>query len=181
MQIEELLAAKDFRLQKLAGKQLYFVPADKRARAHMDRLWSELTGAPDGAPLALEVKGRSLAVPQASMGVARFTFAELCEAPLGTLDYLALAHMFHTVFIDGIPVFSRARRDVVRRFVNLVDTLYDARVGLVASAAAEPAQLFAEVGEGLLTARTVSRLIEMRSEGYLGGRMERVSARAPAP
>ena len=88
-------------------------------------LWSELTGARRARRVTLDVKGRNADVPQASMGVARFTFAELCEQPLGTLDYLALARQFHTVLIDGIPVLKPAQRDVARRFVNLVDTLYD--------------------------------------------------------
>ena len=109
MGLEELLAAKDFRLDKLAGKPLYFTPADARAKAEMDRLWGELTGNHPGAPTHLEVKGRKLRVPLASMGVARFAFADLCEAPLGANDFLHIAHAFHTVLIDAIPV-ARARR-----------------------------------------------------------------------
>jgi cell division protein ZapE len=174
MDIEELLAAKDFRLEKLAGKPLYFTPADAAARAEMDLRWAELTGGQHGAPLALEVKGRRLTVPLAAMGVARFAFAELCEAPLGTLDYLALAHKFHTVMIDEIPVLAPARRDVARRFVNLIDTLYDARVGLIVSAAAEPAGLHPSGDVHFLFERTASRLIEMRSQGYLAARNERL-------
>ncbi len=104
MEVEELLAAKDFRLEKLADKPLYFTPVDTEAKAQMDRLWADLTGHSQGAPLSLEIKGRKLTVPLAAMGVARFSFAQLCEQPLGTLDYLALAHKFHTLFIDGIPV-----------------------------------------------------------------------------
>jgi cell division protein ZapE len=180
MEVVELLAAKDFRLEKLAGKPLYFTPADALARAGMDQRWAELTGNHPGAPLVLEAKGRKLAVPLASMGVARFTFAELCEQPLGTLDYLALAHKFHTVMIDGIPVLAPARRDVARRFVNLIDTLYDSRVGLVASAAAEPDGLYPAGDIHFLFERTASRLIEMRSESYLAARSERLGAPAPA-
>jgi cell division protein ZapE len=180
MEVEELLAAKDFRLVKLAGKPLYFTPADARAKAQMDQLWAELTGNSDAAPLSLEVKGRKLGVPLAAMGVARFSFAELCEQPLGTLDYLALAHKFHTLLIDGIPVMAPARRDVARRFVNLIDTLYDARVGLVVSAAAEPDGLYPAGDVQFLFERTASRLIEMRSEGYLAARAERLEAPEPA-
>ena len=175
MQVEELDAARDFRLAKLAGRPLYFTPADARAAAEMDRLWLELTGQPSGAPVELDVKGRLLPVAQASMGVARFTFAELCERPLGTLDYLHIARRFHTVLIDGIPVLKPAQRDVARRFVNLVDTLYDARVSLIASAAAEPAELYPAGDVQFLFERTASRLTEMRSEGYLAGRKDRVN------
>ena len=142
MEIEELLAARDFRLEKLVGKPLYFTPADARAKAEMDRLWGELTGNHPGATTHLEVKGRKLRVPLASMGVVRFAFADLCEAPLGANDFLHIAHAFHTVLIDAVPVLERAQRDVTRRFVNLVDTLYDSRVCLVASAAAEPQALY---------------------------------------
>ena len=180
MEVEELLAAKDFRLDKLAGKPLYFAPADARARAEMDRLWGELTGHHPGAPADLEVKGRKLRVPLASMGVARFTFAELCEAPLGANDFLRIAHAFHTVMIDAIPVLAKAPRDVTRRFVNLIDTLYDARVCLVASAAAEPQALYAAGDMAYLFERTASRLIEMRSQGYLAARMDRLGAPVPA-
>ena len=177
---EELQAAKDFRLEKLSGRPLYFTPADAKAKAEMDRLWNELTGQHPGAPVELDVKGRTLRVPQASMGVARFTFAELCEQPLGTLDYLHIARRFHTVLIDGIPVLKPAQRDVARRFVNLVDTLYDARVSLIASAAAEPDQLYPAGDVQFLFERTASRLMEMRSEGYLAGRKDRVNVAASA-
>jgi cell division protein ZapE len=180
MDVVELLAAKDYRLEKLAGRPLYFTPADARAKAEMDRIWAELTGGQAGAPLALEVKGRKLKVPQAAMGVARFTFAELCEQPLGTVDYLALAHKFHTLMVDAIPVLAPAQRDVARRFVNLIDTLYDARVGLVVSAAAEPGGLYPAGDVHFLFERTASRLVEMRSQAYLAARGERGVAPVPA-
>jgi cell division protein ZapE len=180
MDVEELVAAKDFRLEKLAGKPLYFTPADARAREQMDRRWAELTGNSPGSPLTLEVKGRKLAVPAAAMGVARFSFADLCQQPLGTLDYLALAHKFHTLFIDGIPILGSGQRDVARRFVNLIDTLYDSRVGLVVSAAAEPDALYPAGDVQFLFERTASRLIEMRSETYLAARSERHAEPLPA-
>ena len=180
MGAEELLAAKDFRLEKLVGRPLYFTPADARARAEMDRLWGELTGKHPGAPADLEVKGRKVRVPLASMGVARFSFAELCDAPLGANDFLHIAHAFHTVLVDAIPVLASAPRDVTRRFVNLIDTLYDSRVCLVASAAAEPQDLYAAGDMQILFDRTASRLIEMRSQSYLTGRMDRLGARVPA-
>jgi cell division protein ZapE len=180
MDLEQLLAAKDFRLDKLAGKPLYFTPTDARTKAEMDRLWGELTGNHPGAPTHLEVKGRKLRVPLASMGVARFAFAELCEAPLGANDFLHVAHAFHTVLIDAIPILAKAPRDVTRRFINLIDTLYDCRVCLIASAAAEPQALYAAGDMGYLFDRTASRLIEMRSADYLAGRMDRLGARVPA-
>jgi len=179
MEIDELRAAKDFRLAKLSGKPLYFRPADARARAEMDRLWRELTRGHPGAAVDIDVKGRTLHVPQAAMGIARMSFAELCERPLGTLDYLALARNFHTIMIDNIPALTVAQRSVARRFVNLIDTLYDARVCLIVSAATEPKGLLPQNEAGLLVDRTVSRLVEMRSEGYLTGRLERIKAHVP--
>jgi len=180
MHAEELLAGKDFRLEKLVGRQLYFTPADGRATAQLDKLWSELTGKHPGAPIELEVKGRKVRVPLASMGVARFAFGALCEEPLGANDFLHIAHAFHTLLIDAIPVFTPARREVTRRFVNLIDTLYDNRVCLIASAAAEPHALYPAGDMQFLFERTASRLYEMRSQGYLTGRLDRIAARASA-
>jgi cell division protein ZapE len=177
--IEKVVAARDFRLEKLAGKPLYFTPAGAKARAAMDRMWLELSGGQLGSPTEIDVKGRSLKVPQAALGLARFSFAELCEQPLGTIDYLALTQQFHTVFIDDIPVMVPARRDVARRFVNLIDTLYDARIGLIASAEAEPDGLYPAGDVHFLFERTVSRLIEMRSEAFLAGRGERMPTPPP--
>ena len=169
MEVIELQSEKDFRLDKLAGAQLYFAPADATARAALDAHWERLTGRHAGKPLVLEIKGRKLVVPQASVGVARFTFDELCDRPLGAGDYLQIAHAFHTVIIDDIPQLSRDRRDVARRFINLIDAFYDNRICLIASAAAPPEQLYV-AGEGAdLFARTASRLTEMRSEAYLAG------------
>ncbi len=112
-------------------------------------------------------------VPLASMGIARFSFTDLCEDPLGTQDYLRIAHTYHTVLIDRIPVMARDRRNPARRFINLIDTLYDNKVCLIASAEAEPDALCEDEGAKKAFARTASRLIEMRSEAYLLGRAVR--------
>jgi cell division protein ZapE len=170
MDVVELKAAKDYRLEKLAGQPLYFSPADAQARAELDAHWDRLTGRHPGESEVLEVKGRSVRVPLASMGIARFSFAELCEAPLGTHDYLRIAHTYHTLLIDDIPVMARDRRNPARRFINLIDTLYDNKVCLIASAAAEPDALCEDDGSTKAFQRTASRLIEMRSEEYLLGR-----------
>jgi cell division protein ZapE len=177
MQVLELKAAKDFRLDKLAGTPLYFTPVDAKARAEMDGLWLRLVGHSAGAPLDLDVAGRTVRVPLAAMGVARFPFSALCERPLGALDYLHVAHAFHTVLIDAIPALRPAQRDVARRFVNLIDTLYDNRVCLVASADTEPNELYPAGDGAFLFERTASRLMEMRSQAYLDGRMQRIKSR----
>ena len=173
MDVLELVSAKDYRLEKLSGQKLYFTPADEDATAEMDRIWMRLTGGQTGEATELEVKGRKVPVPRAAMGIARFSFADLCEKPLGTIDYLHIARAYHTIFIDQIPVLSPARRNEARRFINLIDTLYDDRVGLVVSADAEPDELFVQGDGADLFERTASRLMEMRSETYLADRHSR--------
>lgn len=173
MDVVMLKSAKDYRLEKLAGLPLYFSPADAAASASLDAHWDRLTGRHPGESEVLEVKGRKVHVPQASMGIARFDFRDLCETPLGTVDYLRIAHTYHTVMIDGIPVMARERRDAVRRFINLIDTLYDNKVCLIASAAAEPDALCLDDAGAKAFQRTASRLIEMRSAEYLEGRAVR--------
>ena len=162
-----LLSATDYRLEKLAGRRLYFMPADARACSELDAHWERLTGHHPLEPVTLEIKGRPLAIRRASMGVARCTFAELCETPLGPLDYLHLAHAFHTLIIEDIPRLGPERRNEARRFINLIDTLYDNKVCLIASAAAEPHEIYAGGDGADAFERTASRLMEMRSEMYL--------------
>ena len=169
MDVVELQAAKDFRLDKLSGAQLYFTPVDATATAALDAHWDRLTGRHPGKSVVIDVKGRPLKVPLASMGVARFTFDDLCNKPLGANDYLHLAHAFHTIIIDAIPIIERGRRDVARRFINLIDALYDSRICLIASAEAEPDDLYPHGDGADLFERTASRLTEMRSEAYLAG------------
>ena len=170
MDVVDLAAQKDFRLEKLAGIPLYFTPIDAKSRAALDDHWDRLTGRHPGKPVMIDVKGRKLKVPVASMGVARFAFADLCDQPLGANDYLHIAHAFHTVIIDAIPVIDPGRRDVARRFINLIDAFYDCRTCLIASAEAEPAMLYPSGQAADLFERTASRLMEMRSEGYLAKR-----------
>lgn len=167
MDVIELLAKKDFRLEKLSGRPLYFSPLGAVADAALDDLWGRLTGAHPAEAVEIDVKGRRLLVPRASMGVARFSFEELCARPLGANDYLHIAHHFHTVMVEGIPVLTPDRRNEARRFVHLIDALYDCGCGLIVSAAAEPQALYPEGDGAFLFERTASRLQEMRSEGYL--------------
>lgn len=170
MEVLELVSAKDFRLDKITGEPLYFTPSDANAKAGLDAHWNKLTGCNAGMPVVLDVRGRALHVPQASMGVARFSFDELCDKPLGPNDFLHLARTFHTLILDGIPVLDPSRRNAARRFINLIDTLYDNGVCLIASADGAPNALYL-AGDGAdLFERTASRLIEMRSEAYVSSR-----------
>ena len=169
MEVLELNARTDFRLEKLAGQQAWFVPHDDAATDALDDAWRRLVGSASGMPQELSVKGRRLRVPRAAMGVARFFFHDLCEQPLAAADYLRIAHEFHTLIIDRIPVMGFDQRNAAKRFIILIDTLYDHAVKLVASAAAEPDALY-EASDGYEAAefkRAASRLIEMRSQSYL--------------
>lgn len=169
MQRMRLDARTDFRLEKLTGVPVWHVPADAKAQAILDGAWQRLTGGEPPRERLLTVKGRGVRVPAAAMGVARFTFDDLCGEPLGASDYLRIAHEFHTLLIDRIPVMGFAERNEAKRFIILVDALYDNAVKLVASADAEPDDLYrADEGmEVMEFKRTASRLMEMRSQSYL--------------
>ncbi len=170
MTVVRLEARTDFRLLKLSRSSTYLVPADAVARASLDAAFLGLTGVAHGRPVALPLLGRTVEVPEAAGGVARFGFADLCEQPLGASDFLAIARAFHTVLVDGIRVIPAAEPNMAKRFITLIDTFYDRNVKLIASAEAEPPELYrAQEGrEAFEFHRTVSRLMEMRSDDYLG-------------
>jgi cell division protein ZapE len=167
--VVELEARTDYRLEKLARAPVYYTPISPKADAALDAAFFELTGSRRGRPARIELLGRHLDVPQATHGVARFDFDALCRRPLGSADYLEIAERFHTVVVDRIPALTPSERNEARRLVILIDTLYDMRVKLIASAAAEPEALFSDASgaEALEFARAASRLIEMRSFDYL--------------
>jgi len=169
MDVLRLDARTDFRLEKLAGIRMWLVPASREADAALDAAWIKLTGNAIGRPRDIPIKGRVLHVPCSAQGVARFFFSELCEKPLAASDYLRLAHDYHTVIIDRIPVMDHSKRNAAKRFITLIDALYDNAVKLMASAAADPLSLYVatEGQEAMEFKRTSSRLIEMGSESYL--------------
>jgi cell division protein ZapE len=169
-EVVRLDARIDFRLEKLTGLPTWYVPDDEKAQSALDKAWKRLVGDHAGVPHELIVKGHAVRIPEAAMGVARFPFDDICGQPLGAADYLKIAHEFHTVIIDHIPVMAFERRNEAKRFIILIDTLYDHAVKLLASAEAQPDQLYrADQGyEALEFQRTASRLIEMRSQAYLG-------------
>jgi cell division protein ZapE len=169
MQVVRLEARTDFRLEKLAGAPVWYIPADAAARAALDDAWRRLTSGHVGERQVLEVKRRPIHVPRAAMGVARFSFHDLCEQPLAGADYLKIAHEFHTILLEEIPTLDYQRRNDAKRFIVLIDTLYDNAVKLIASAQAEPNALYraTEGFEAHEFKRTASRLIEMRGQAYL--------------
>ncbi len=167
LDVLELGHGRDFRRARLLAEGTWFVPADARARAALDAAFEELAGGAAPKPVRLSIMGRQLAVPLAAEGVARFDFPALCAAALGPGDYLALATHFQALVLDEIPLLDADSYDVARRFITLIDALYDHRVKLVASAAAEPDALYPR-GEGSAAfRRTASRLEEMRSRAWL--------------
>src|SRR6476661_8216301 len=169
MDVLRLDARTDFRLEKLAGVRMWLVPPDDDADAALGKAWTRMTGNALCKARDIAIKGRILRVPCSSHGVARFSFADLCEKPLGASDYLRLAHDYHTILIDHIPVMDFSQRNAAKRFITLIDTLYDNAVKLMASADANPISLYLadEGNEAMEFKRTASRLIEMSSESYL--------------
>jgi cell division protein ZapE len=169
MTVLRLDARTDFRLEKLAGVKMWLVPPDAAAATALDKAWAKMTGNAPCRPRDISIKGRTLHVPCSSHGVARFAFAELCDQPLAASDYLRLARDYHTIMVDRIPVMDYPERNAAKRFITLIDTLYDNGVKLMASAAADPLSLYlaSEGVEANEFKRTSSRLIEMGSESYL--------------
>jgi cell division protein ZapE len=167
LEVVELNGPTDYRLQRISGLDVYLTPLGPKADAAMDAAWKRLTDSKHGKPSSLSVLGRSLAVPQAARGVARFDFADLCVQPLAAADFLAVAQQFHTLLLDHIPLLSPEMRNEARRFTLLIDTLYDEGVKLICAAAAAPEALY-PAGDGAEAfRRTASRLAEMQSEDYL--------------
>lgn len=169
MEIVELSSRTDFRLEKLGGAPVWHVPADDKAKRALDQAFLKLTGEESAGSVILVVKGHEFVVPQGVRGVARASFDDLCAKPLGASDYLALATHFHTLILDDIPVMDLSKRNEAKRFILLIDELYDTQTKLIASAAAEPTELYVATSgrEAFEFDRTASRLIEMRSHDYL--------------
>ncbi len=163
--VHELVSPKDYRQDRLAGEQTYFTPADAEARAGMDALWQEFTQG-HSTPLVLTINKREVEIPAFHAGTGRASFYDLCAKPLGPGDYLAIAEAVRVLFVDEIPMLSRTNFNEARRFVTLVDALYEAHVRLIASAAEVPELLYLE-GEGSFEfERTASRLREMQSADW---------------
>ncbi len=166
----ELKSRTDFRLEKLNRSPVYLSPVTKSNLMLFEEGWQRMVGADEGKPVTLQLKGRQLHISQTGNRAARFTFKQLCEEPRSAEDYLAVARKFHTIFIENIPVMEKEHANAAKRFILLIDTLYDNRVKLVALAEASPEKLYlGKTGtEAFEFDRTVSRLVEMQSEDYIG-------------
>lgn len=167
LDVLHLEAMRDYRLMRLDGQPVYHAPLSPAADRALDEDFRLLTDSEKGEPEEIEVQGRRVLVPEQARGVARFTFAELCARPLGAADYLALAARYHTLIVKGVPKLTPDKRNEARRFVMLVDVLYDNRRRLICSAEAPPDRLYPEGDGSFEFARTVSRLMEMQSAEYL--------------
>ncbi|WP_174801490.1 cell division protein ZapE [Martelella limonii] len=173
--VTTLDSATDYRMEKFEGRPVYLTPLDAATASRMDENWTMLTGGREGAAEEIEMRGRVLQVPRACGQIARFSFDDLCRKPLGGTDYLAIAKRYRTVFIDGVPVMSSDSRNEIKRFIMLIDTLYDQTIRTVISAEAMPEALLPERKgrEGFEFERTASRLFEMRSSDYLAAHKAR--------
>jgi cell division protein ZapE len=167
MHIHHLCSPTDHRQNKLARSELYFHPANAAAKGVIDGIWDDISGG-TSQPLTLHVKGRAIELPAYSNGVARMDFWELCGKPLGAADYLAIVAAIRVLILENVPLLSRSNFNEARRFVTLIDTLYEAKTRTVISAADIPDRLYLE-GEGSFEfERTASRLIEMQSHDWGG-------------
>ncbi|MBM7069846.1 AFG1 family ATPase [Actibacterium sp. 188UL27-1] len=165
MVVHEMASDTDYRQGRLEGEQVYFAPANRETRAVMREIFADLTRG-ETPPLDLAVKGRKVTIPAYRNGVGRARFHDLCGLPLGPADFLAVAEACRVLVLEDIPQLGRSNFNEAKRFVTLIDALYEARVRLICSAAAKPEFLYVE-GEGSFEfERTASRLREMQSEGW---------------
>ena len=165
--VVSVAGARDWRRDRLLGDRVWFTPPDEAARAGFEALWDDLKGEQAEAPTHLTVLGRDVIVERTDGGLARATFEELCGRPLGPQDYLAIAERFHTLFIEAVPVLGPANHHEARRFVTLIDALYEAGTRLVALAEAPPEALYRKGVGAFEFERTVSRLNEMAGAEWL--------------
>jgi len=172
MAVVPLAGPIDYRLARLERSAVWFQPLSADAAHALDNLWLDLTGVHEGTPDSIDVMGRRLDIPEQARGVARFTFDALCRTAMGPQDYLAIADRYHAVIVSGIPCMRPEHRNEARRFVTLIDALYDRCVKLLATAEASPSALYPQGDGAFEFERTVSRLIEMQSADYLS-RMHR--------
>jgi len=168
MEVVTLASPVDYRLGRVKAHETFLTPLSPEADAKLQDLWRRLTDTEHGEAAGIDVLGRKLHVPEAAHGCARFSFADLCEKPLGPPDYLALAHNFRTVFVEHIPALNPERRNEAKRFVLMIDTFYDARVRLVATSEKPPEAIYPAGDHAFEFGRTVSRLKEMQSAGWWG-------------
>jgi len=168
--IHEFKGETDHRLRQLTAAPVYYSPLGIEAETALEAAWQRLTGSAKGRETILKVQGRDLVLKQTAAGVARTSFNRLCADTLGAADYLRLSHAFQTLILENVPKLGPHNRNEAKRFVTLIDALYETRTKLVMSAEVDPNKLYVK-GDGVFEfERTASRLIEMQSVTYLGER-----------
>jgi len=168
VEVLELKSAKDFRLDKLSKEDIFYFGKGKKAKIAMDKVFIALSGGQKPRQITIKSLGRKIIVPFSAMGVARFDFKDLCENPLGARDYLKIANIFHTIIIDNIIEFTPQNSNEAKRFILLIDSLYDKKVKLAASFMVSLEKLSGDKNTAFEFKRTISRLNEMHSISYLG-------------
>ncbi|MBI1301731.1 MAG: cell division protein ZapE [Alphaproteobacteria bacterium] len=156
----------DYRTQTIKVEGTYFTPLNAVTEHELDNIFAKITKQAKLEKRTLRVKGRDIVTNRSAHGVARFTFSELCERPHGAEDYIEIANVFHTVFLEKIPTLGYDRRNEAKRFMNLIDALYEARTRVIISAETSPGRLYRGHDHAYEFERTVSRLLEMQSDSY---------------
>ena len=160
----------DHRLRQLSAAPVYYKPLGPKADAALSSAWDRLTGMAEAKPTVLRVQGRELRLDKTAAGTAWTSFDRLCGEPLGAADYLRLSYAFQTLILENVPQMGPDMRNEAKRFVTLIDALYETRTKLIMSAEVAPEKLYVDGKGAFEFKRTASRLIEMRSEDYLGAR-----------
>jgi len=167
MDVLELAGATDYRLELMYKLDIYIIPDDDVARAKLENAFTRLTHGARAHAASIPVQGRDVAIPKAAQGVALVSFDDICGRPLGPADYLEFARRFHTLIMPGLPKMVPENMDKAKRFVTLIDALYEGHVKLICSSDVEPFQLYTEGKGAFEFERTASRLVEMQSESYI--------------
>jgi cell division protein ZapE len=166
MEVCELISPTDYRQHRLEGAKVYFTPAGREATAAIGAIWNDLTGGARPVPLLLAVNGRKVEIPGFASGVGRASFWDLCARPLGPADFLAIAGAVRVLILEDVPQLSSGNYNEAKRFVTLIDALYEAKVRLICSAAEVPERLYIEGAGSFEFTRTASRLREMQAADW---------------
>ena len=176
VEVFNLDADTDYRLEKADRKPVYIIPLGHKAQEKMDAAWALIEQGKTAKSEIVDVRGHPVHVPRVVNDAARFDYIDLCAIPLAASDYLALSERYHTFFIDNVPIMDDEHRNETKRFILLIDTLYDRHIRLFISAAATPDKLYQGTNQTTETfefERTASRLFEMQSEEYLANWTEK--------
>lgn len=163
----ELASPTDYRLARLKAMRVFHAPLGPAATRMLERVFDDLTDGAETRTEAVTVKGRNVPVPRAARGVAWFSFSGLCGQPLGAEDYITIAQRYHTLVLDGVPRLTEDKRNEAKRFMTLIDTLYEHKVKLVMASETAPHDLYTGETHAFEFERTISRLMEMQSNDYL--------------